>query len=97
MKKDFVQLIKEIRLTLQAEFKLVVSSELPVEEISARLSVLEDKQNVMVKEAGYELAEFNQLMKEYFMDFSSPNSDEWVIRHDPENAAIIASTGLKYQ
>lgn len=97
MKKDFATLIKELRLTLQAEFKSVVSSGLPIEEVSAKLSDLEDKQDAIVKEAGYEPTEFNQLLKEYFMDFSSPNSDEWVIRHDPENAAIIASTGLKYQ
>jgi len=97
MKKEFTQLIKDIRLALRDDFKAIVSSNLSVNEMSDKLTELEEKQNIMLAEAGYDSVEYHSLMKEYFMDFSSPNPDEWVVKHDPENAQIIASTGLKYQ
>jgi hypothetical protein len=97
MKKDFTILIKELRLALQAEFKSIVSSGSSIEEVSPKLSELENKQDTIIKEAGYDPIEFLQLMKEYFMDFSSPDPNEWVIRHDPENAQIIASNNLSYK
>jgi hypothetical protein len=44
----------------------------------------------MVLDAGYTKDEFDSLYREYFMDFSSDKPDEWIIRHDPENAQIIS-------
>ncbi len=44
----------------------------------------------MIVENGYSEEEFYSLYREYFMDFSSENPDEWIIKHDPANAQIIS-------
>jgi hypothetical protein len=44
----------------------------------------------MILEAGYTETEFYSLSGEYYMDFSSENPDEWVVKLDPENAQIIS-------
>lgn len=45
--------------------------------------------NKIISNSGYDLEEYQSLQKEYFCDFSSDNPDEWIIRHDPENAEVI--------
>jgi hypothetical protein len=46
----------------------------------------------MITDSGYSEEEFYQLESQYFLDFSSEDPDEWIIRHDPENAQIISGT-----
>lgn len=95
MKKDFVQLIKEMRLAFKPEFEEILASDTTnIEKTSQSLSDLEKKQDQMIADAGYEQSEFDNILKEYFMDFSSNNPDEWIIRHDPENAQIITGDSL---
>lgn len=89
MKKEFAELVKEMRIALRSEFKAIVTNNLSIEEMDKRLAELEAKQDKMITDAGYELAEYSQLVKESFMDFSSSKPEEWIIRHDPENAQII--------
>lgn len=89
MKKEFAQLVKDMRLALRSEFKQIVTAGLSTDEMDQKLSELEKKQDQMITESGYEPEEYSKLVKESFMDFSSPNPDEWIIRHDPENAQII--------
>jgi hypothetical protein len=91
MKTDFPILIKSMRLILRPEFKSIMA--MPVEKVEIldqAISELEDKQNQLIVDNGYTKDEFNSLYREYFMDFSSENPDEWIIRHDPENAQIIS-------
>lgn len=90
MKKDFVQLVKDLRITFRPAFyKVVNAEELSTEQKSQALTDLEVKQEQALIEAGYTFKEFDSLLREYFMDLSSENPDEWIIRHDPENAIII--------
>jgi hypothetical protein len=94
MKKDFGQLIKEIRVSHRAEFQAVAhDSTLDLDQLDKAFALLEDKQSVMVEAAGYTQDEFLVLIREHFMDFSSSNPEEWVIRHDPDNAHIIIESG----
>ena len=91
MKTDFASLIKSMRLTLSPEFKLLtLNSPLTPEQLDQALLILEQKQGQMIVDNGYSKEEFDQLHREYFMDFSSNNPDEWIIKHDPENAQIIS-------
>jgi hypothetical protein len=93
MKKDFAQLIKEMRTALRPEFHSIIASDgsqLTSEQLSQSLMDLETKTNQMIVDNGYTKPEFDQLCREHFMDFSSNNPDEWVIKHDPENAQIIS-------
>lgn len=90
MKKDFVQLVKDMRVTFRPAFSAVTrTAGMTPEQMDQALAEIENKQNQMLVESGYDPVEFNQLLKEYFMDFSSDNPEEWIIRHDPENAEII--------
>lgn len=92
MRKEFAQLIKEMRLAFHPEFKAIANnSNLSTEQFDQALTALETKQKQMIIEAEYSQEEFDQLCKEHFMDFSSPNSDEWIIRHDVDNAHIIVN------
>lgn len=94
MKTEFPKLLKDMRLALNPEFKSIVSdSTLTAEQLDKALMKVEALQEQMVKDHGYTQEEFSQLIKEHFIDFSSTNPDEWVIRPDTENPQII--TGSK--
>lgn len=94
MKTEFPKLLKDMRLALNPEFKAIVSdSTLTAEQLDKALMEIETRQEQMVKEHGYTQEEFSQLIKEHFIDFSSANPDEWVIKPDTENPQII--TGSK--
>lgn len=91
MKADFVTLIKDIRIALRPDFKSITLSDgLTTEQLDQALASLEEKRNQMVIQSGYTQEEFDALYREYYMDFSSDNPDEWVIKHDPENPVIIS-------
>ena len=91
MKKDFAQLIKDMRKDIRPQFQSIISNSqtLTTEQLNQAFAEIEDKSNQAIVEGGYTREEFDSLHKEYFMDFSSENPDEWVVRHDPENAQII--------
>jgi hypothetical protein len=92
MKKEFAQLVKDMRLAFHPEFKAIAgNANLSTDQFDKALAELEEKQKQMVIESGYTQTEFDKLCREHFMDFSSANSDEWVIRHDPDNAHIIVN------
>jgi hypothetical protein len=92
MKTDFITLLKDMRLALNPEFKTIVGdSSLTADQLDKALLDIESRQEEMVKQHGYTQEEFAQLIKEHYIDFSSVNPDEWVIRQDPENAQIITS------
>ena len=44
----------------------------------------------MIQDAGYTEEEFNNTRDKYYMDFSSDNPDEWIIKHNPDNAKLIS-------
>jgi len=88
MKTDFVTLIKSIRKALRPEFKKLES--LTGEQHSNTLDMIERESLKMILEADYTETEFYEEYQEYFMDFSSDNPDEWIIKRDPENAEIIS-------
>ncbi len=88
MKTAFPTLVKAMRLLLKPEFKKLET--LVGEEHSQTLEYVENKSSQMIVENGYSEEEFYSLYREYFMDFSSENPDEWIIKHDPENAQIIS-------
>jgi hypothetical protein len=91
MKTDFATLIKDIRIALRPDFKTITLSDgLTTEQLDEALASLEEKRHQMVIQSGYSQEEFDSLYKEYYMDFSSENPDEWVIKHDPENPVIIS-------
>lgn len=89
MKKDFATLVKSMRLTLLPSFKKIET--IVGEDHSNALDMIERESLKMILEAGYTESEFYLEQRKYFMDFSSQNPDEWVIRLDPENAHIISS------
>jgi hypothetical protein len=89
MKTDIGTLILSMRKALRPTFLKLGS--ISGEEMSNALDMIERESLRMILEAGYTESEFYKEQREYFMDFSSDNPDEWVIRHDPENAAIISS------
>lgn len=92
MKKEFAHLIKDMRVAFHPEFKAIANdSTLSTEQFDKAFLELEEKQRQMVIESGFTQIEFDKLCREHFMDFSSANPDEWVIRHDPENAHIIVN------
>lgn len=88
MKTDFVTLVKSMRLILRPEFKKLET--LVGEEHSQTLENVESQSTQMIIENGYTEEEFYSLYQEYYMDFSSENPDEWIIKRDPENAQIIS-------
>lgn len=100
MKKEFAELIKDMRITIRPQFKSMFNFDLkpgetlqvPDKVISDMIDELEAKQDKMILEAGWTNTEFHAVSKEYFIDFSSENPDEWIIRHDPENAKVITPT-----
>lgn len=88
-KKDFGLLLKEMRIVLHPELLKINGTKI---EETAKLNLLDEleaKQAEILKNEGYTSDEFNSLLKDYFCDFTSEKPDEWVIRHDPENAQII--------
>jgi hypothetical protein len=90
MKKEFAQLVKDMRVAFHPEFSGIANnSTLTTDQFDKALSELEEKQKMMIVESGYTQNEFDTLCREHFMDFSSQNPEEWIIRHDPENALII--------
>jgi len=92
MKKEFPQLIKDMRVALHPEFKSISNStELSTEQFDKALAELDEKQRQMIVESGYTQTEFDTMCREYFMDFSSSNPDEWIVNHDPDNAHIIVN------
>jgi hypothetical protein len=92
MKKEFAQLVKDMRIAFHPEFAVIASNTtLSTEQFDKALSELEEKQKAMIVESGYTQNEFDKLCREHFMDFSSTNPEEWVIKHDPENAHIIVN------
>lgn len=94
MKKDFAQLIKEIRVALRPEFRSIGDYVDVPEEVHKRLEEFESKLEQILAESGYSLLEFCEIQKDYFMDFSSDNPDEWIIKYDPNNPEIIYPNGL---
>ena len=92
MKKEFAQLVKDMRVAFHPEFKTIANdSSLNTDEFDKALADLEEKQRKMIMESGYTQTEFDKMCREHFMDFSSTNPDEWIIKHDPENAHIIVN------
>ena len=93
MKKDFAQLIKDMRLAFSPEFKTIIhNTSLTSEQLDAALKELEEKRNQMLTENGYTQSEFDDISSEYFIDFTSSNPDEWIVRHDPENPGLLIKT-----
>ncbi len=91
MKTDFALLIKNIRIALRPDFKTITLSDgLTTEQLDQALAKLEEKRTQLVIEGGYTQEEFDALYREYYMDFTSDNPDEWVIKHDPENPVIVS-------
>ena len=94
MKKEFAQLIKDMRVALRPEFKTITANGpitgVPHLKLDEALEELEKKQHQMVIDGGYTQEEFDIMSREYYMDFTSDNPDEWVIKHDPENPVIIS-------
>jgi len=89
MKEDFATLVKSMRLTLMPAFKRLET--LTGEEHSNALDMIERESLKMILDAGYTESEFYGEHQKHFMDFSSKNPDEWIIKLDPENAHIISS------
>lgn len=91
MKTEFSTLIKSMRLIFRPDFKAItLKADLSVEQLNQALEELEQKQQQMIVDNGYTKEEFDSLYREYYMDFSSDNPDEWVIKHDPANPVIIS-------
>lgn len=91
MKTEFSTLIKSMRLVFRPDFKAItLKADLSVEQLNQALEELEQKQQQMIVDNGYTKEEFDSLYREYYMDFSSDNPDEWVIKHDPANPVIIS-------
>jgi len=94
MKKDFGQLIKEMRIVLHPIFNSFISDPTVSSDARYALSIkhldnVDSIRDKMLAEAGYTLSEFDKLEAEYFMDFSSDDPEEWIIEHDPKNAGVI--------
>jgi hypothetical protein len=90
MKTEFPKFLKEMRIALHPEFERIVgNSSLSSDQLDQALLAIEAKQEEMVNANGYTLEEFGHIIKDYFIDFSSENPDEWIIREDPANAQII--------
>lgn len=91
MKTEFATLIKSMRLVFRPDFKAITLKDgLTVDQLNQALEELEKKQQQMIVDNGYTKEEFDSLYREYYMDFSSDNPDEWVIKHDPSNPVIIS-------
>ncbi len=94
MKKDFVELIKDMRRAFAPEFKTIIhDTTLTSDQLDKALEELEGKRNQMLTENGYTQEEFDSITREYFIDFTSSNPDEWIVRHDPENAGLVIPKG----
>lgn len=92
MKKEFAQLVKDMRIAFHPEFSAIANNAaLTTDQFDKALSELEEKQKSMIVESGYTQTEFDQLCREHFMDFTATNPEEWVIRHDPDNAHIVVN------
>ncbi|HEY5267887.1 MAG TPA: hypothetical protein VII94_02005 [Candidatus Saccharimonadales bacterium] len=90
MKKDFAELIKDMRIAFAPEFKTIChNTSLTSDQLDLALKELEEKRNQMIIENGYTQSEFDTITNEYFIDFTSSNPDEWIIRHDPENPGLL--------
>lgn len=92
MKKEFAQLIREMRVALHPQFKSITNdSNLSAELLDKALADLDEKQHQMITESGYTQAEFDGMCREHFMDFSSSDPDEWVIKYNPDYPHIIVN------
>lgn len=87
MKTDFPTLIKSMRLVLKPEFDRLDA--LKDEEHDQMLAFIESKSLQMIQDNGYTEEEFYTIYAQYYMDFSSNNPDEWIIKLDPNNAQVI--------
>jgi hypothetical protein len=93
MKPNFATLMKEMRIVLHPMFKAMSVKD--GTNLGPTLDDLEKKKTEMLLQADWTDEEFNKAGDEYYMDFSSENPDNWIIRHDPANATIITpSTAL---
>ena len=84
-KTPFPELIKEMRKVLNPKFKAIGG----VGSTDTALQDIEDEHAKLVVAGGYTVDEFAEETKNHFIDFSSANPDEWVVRLDPEHATII--------
>jgi hypothetical protein len=87
MKTNIATLILSMRKAFREDFNKI--STLKGEEHSNLLDMIEQGSLKMILDAGYTESEFYEEQGKYFMDFSSDNPDEWIIKLDPENAYII--------
>ena len=93
---DFATAMKTLRLELRPLFKSIMdNNSLDSTAKDAALTDLETKQEQLVAKFGFDMNTFNTAMGEHYMDFSSSNPDEWIIRHDPEHATLISENTKK--
>lgn len=90
-KTDFPTLVKIIRMKIRPEFqRLLIKS--PIS--SEALDDLYNQTEIICSEHGYSLNEFSDLTKRYYMDFSSDNPDEWIVKEClPSEAGILRKDG----
>lgn len=89
-KTDFPTVIKLLRIKLRPEFQQLLTKLPPS---SGALDYLDSQTEIILSEHGYSLDEFDELSKRYYMDFSSDNPDEWIIRECPPSEAGIMRNG----
>jgi len=91
MKTNFTTLMKDLRITLHPLFKSMAFGTANATEnhVEITLDDLEKKKDAMLLQAGYTSDEFDKLIKEYYLDFSSDKPEDWIMRHDPEHAVVI--------
>lgn len=90
MKKEFAQLVKDMRVLFHPEFKSIANNKtLTADQFDEALSILEEKQKQMIIDSGFTQSEFESLCREHFMDFSSNLPEEWIVKYDPDNAHIL--------
>lgn len=88
MKTDIATLIISIRKAFREDFKKLGT--LSGENHSNLLDMIEQGSLKMILDAGYTESEFYEEQGKCFMDFSSSNPDEWIVKIDPENAHVIS-------
>jgi|SRR5208283_605584 hypothetical protein len=80
MTKPIEEVIKEMRLVAYPAFKEAKDNE--YQEVDEKLTAI-------LTEANLSNNDICDIIKNYYIDWSSDNSDEWVIKYDPNNAKII--------
>lgn len=89
-KTPFPELIKSMRKVLNPKFKAIATTQTTgASSADNLLQDIEDEYAKLTAAGGYTVDEFAEETKNYFIDFSSSNLDEWVVRLDPEHATII--------